>query len=69
MLSISSANLFAFGIAIDIAIDFIFLIFFMLGEGGQALKDEQRQKDKSNGNVNGNANGKKMSSIILGTPL
>ena len=38
-LIISSANLVAIGITIDIAIGFNFLIFFMLG-GGQAPKDE-----------------------------
>ena len=31
VLSISSANLFAIGITIDIAIGFIFLLFFSLG--------------------------------------
>ena len=45
MLSISSANLFAIGITIDIAIGFTFLSFFMLGVG-QAPKDEKTQKDK-----------------------
>ena len=54
--------LFAIGITIDIAIGFIFLIFFHAwGGGGQAPKDEKKQKDKANGNVNGNANGKKIS--------
>ena len=61
VLSVRSANLFATGITIDIAIGFIFLIFFMRGGGWQAPKDEKKQKDKANGNVNGNANGKKIS--------
>ena len=36
VLSISSANLFAIGITIDIAIGFIFLIFFMLWGGASS---------------------------------
>ena len=60
VLSISSAILFAIGITIDIAIGFIFLLFFSLG-GLPPPKREKNEKDKANGNVNGNANGKKIS--------
>ena len=45
VLSISSANLFAIGITIDIAIGFIFLIFFHAW-GGQAPKHEKSRKIK-----------------------
>ena len=57
---VSSAILFAIGITIDIAIGFIFLLFFSLG-GLPPPKREKNEKDKANGNVNGNANGKKNS--------
>ena len=43
--SISSANLFATGITIDIAIGFIFLIFFMLG-GGNPPREKKSRKIK-----------------------
>ena len=59
VLSISSANLFAIGITIGIAIGFIFLIF-VHAWGGASPQGRKQQKDKANGNVNGNANGKKI---------
>ena len=43
VLSISSANLFAIGITIDIAIGFIFLIFFTLG-GGNPPREKKSRK-------------------------
>ena len=45
VLSISSANLFAIGITIDIAIGFIFLIFFTLG-GGNPPREKKSRKIK-----------------------
>ena len=47
MPSISSANLFAIGITIDIAIGFIFLLFFSLG-GLPPPKREKNEKNKAN---------------------
>ena len=45
VLSISSAILFAIGITIDIAIGFIFLIFFTLG-GGNPPREKKSRKIK-----------------------
>ena len=56
VLSISSANLFAIGITIDIAIGFILLLFFILGGLPPPPPSvNKNEKDKANGNVNGKA--------------
>ncbi len=67
VLSISSANLFAIGITIDIAIGFIFLIFFMLG-GGKPPRMKKSRKIKPMAMSMVMPMAKRLALLILSTP-